>query len=141
MNVISIIQPWAELIVIGAKHYETRTWSTNARGRILIHASGKRDKDFERISQSGHFKTFLTGDHAYKYLSFGAIIGEATIEGVYACDVARNHITETESVFGDWRTGHYAWQMVKPIKYRTAYPVKGQLSIWDFPEELLMHCK
>ena len=43
---ISLIQPWATLIVAGLKRYETRSWSTPYRGRILIHASKKLDKRY-----------------------------------------------------------------------------------------------
>lgn len=38
MKVITIKQPWATLIAKGYKEYEFRTWKTNYRGDILIHA-------------------------------------------------------------------------------------------------------
>jgi hypothetical protein len=38
-TIISIRQPWAWLIVHGSKRIENRTWRTNYRGPILIHAS------------------------------------------------------------------------------------------------------
>ncbi len=42
--VISIQQPWAWLIVHGFKDVENRTWATNYRGKLLIHASQRFDK-------------------------------------------------------------------------------------------------
>jgi len=39
MKAISIKQPWAWLIVNGYKDIENRSWSTNFRGRVYIHAS------------------------------------------------------------------------------------------------------
>jgi activating signal cointegrator 1 len=39
MKAISIWQPWASLIAIGAKKYETRSWETSYRGPIAIHAA------------------------------------------------------------------------------------------------------
>ena len=36
---LSIRQPWAALIVAGRKTIEVRTWSTQRRGPIWIHAS------------------------------------------------------------------------------------------------------
>ena len=42
---LSIQQPWAGLIVAGDKDVENRTWKTNYRGPLLIHASKKYDKD------------------------------------------------------------------------------------------------
>lgn len=39
MKVISIQEPYASLIKEGYKKIETRSWKTNYRGEILIHAS------------------------------------------------------------------------------------------------------
>ena len=39
MKVISIKEPFATLIKDGIKIYETRSWKTNYRGEIYIHAS------------------------------------------------------------------------------------------------------
>lgn len=36
---LSIQQPWADLIMCGAKGVENRTWQTSHRGRLLVHAS------------------------------------------------------------------------------------------------------
>lgn len=41
MKAITLWQPWASLIAIGAKKYETRSWKTNYRGPIAIHAAKK----------------------------------------------------------------------------------------------------
>ena len=42
MKAITIYQPWAALIAVGAKIYETRNWATNYRGKIAIHAGKKK---------------------------------------------------------------------------------------------------
>ena len=39
MKVISIKEPFATLIKDGVKIYETRSWKTNYRGEIYVHAS------------------------------------------------------------------------------------------------------
>lgn len=41
MKAVSIKQPWASLIAHGIKDIENRTWKTNFRGKIYIHASAK----------------------------------------------------------------------------------------------------
>jgi len=38
MKAITILQPWASLIVCGVKQIETRSWVTKYRGQIAIHA-------------------------------------------------------------------------------------------------------
>ena len=44
MKAITIYQPWASLIAVGKKKYETRSWQTNYYGQIAIHA-GKMSLD------------------------------------------------------------------------------------------------
>ena len=38
MKALSVHQPWAWLIVNGIKIVENRSWSTEFRGRFLVHA-------------------------------------------------------------------------------------------------------
>lgn len=38
MKILTLTQPWASLVALGAKHIETRSWSTSYRGPIAIHA-------------------------------------------------------------------------------------------------------
>lgn len=42
---LSIMQPWAGLIVHGLKDIENRSWPTRFRGPVLIHAGKKLDGD------------------------------------------------------------------------------------------------
>lgn len=41
MKAISLWQPWATLVAIDAKRFETRSWKTNYRGLLAIHAAKK----------------------------------------------------------------------------------------------------
>lgn len=42
MKALTVLQPWTSLLACEAKKYETRSWKTNYRGPIAIHAA-KRD--------------------------------------------------------------------------------------------------
>lgn len=39
MKILSLWEPWASLMAIGAKKIETRSWSTDYRGWLAIHAA------------------------------------------------------------------------------------------------------
>ena len=39
MKALTLTQPWASLVAIGAKRIETRSWSTPYRGLLAIHAA------------------------------------------------------------------------------------------------------
>lgn len=41
MRCLTLTQPWATLVAIGAKRIETRSWSTSYRGPLAIHAGKK----------------------------------------------------------------------------------------------------
>lgn len=45
MKALSILQPWATLIVSGAKDVENRTWPTGHRGPMLVHAGKRFSRD------------------------------------------------------------------------------------------------
>jgi len=53
MRAITIHQPYASLIACGAKRLETRSWRTNYRGRIAIHAAAS-DETWEEIWRDAH---------------------------------------------------------------------------------------
>lgn len=50
LKVLTLKQPWATLIAEGIKKYEFRSWRTNYRGKVLIHAgTGIDKKDMEKF--------------------------------------------------------------------------------------------
>lgn len=131
MKVISIIEPWASLIKEQVKYIETRSWKTNYRGKIYIHASLKKvsQKD-ERIN----YLVSLLQDKNFKY---GHIIAEATlIDCVYMDEEFLNKIktNNTEYICGEYSLGRYAWILkdVKPLQ--TPIKAKGSLGIWNYQD-------
>lgn len=70
---ISIRQPWAWLIVRGEKDIENRTWRTNFRGRVFVHAAQKID--WKAVKELGIKKEWWP---VFERLS-GGIVGEVEI--------------------------------------------------------------
>ena len=62
MKLISLWEPWATLMALGAKKVETRSWDTNYRGLLAIHASkgGLRMDTLESICFQKHFYEALS---------------------------------------------------------------------------------
>lgn len=127
MKVLSIREPWASIIINGYKKYEFRSWKTNYRGKIFIHASKNIEKN--------NIKRFEKLNINYNP---GFIIGEAEIVDCIpvSSEFENSLITENELIYGATRnrTG-YAWKLDnikiidKPIK------VDGHLGLWNFEEE------
>lgn len=57
MKFLTIRQPWASLIAVGAKTIETRSWSTSYRGPLALHAGMAKPT----VSSIGSF-TDVTGE-------------------------------------------------------------------------------
>lgn len=124
MKVLTIKQPWASLIVNGYKKYEFRSWKTNYRGKILIHAGLSTDKDM--------LKRFENYDLDYIK---GAIIGEALLVDCIKVDNDfNNYLTNINPIIYGRRShvGMYAWKIENIEKYDIPIYTKGKLGLWTY---------
>lgn len=49
MKALSLTQPWASLVAVGAKRIETRSWRTSYRGPLAIHAAKLRSRTLRMV--------------------------------------------------------------------------------------------
>ena len=70
MKTLTVRQPWAELIVSGRRPFEIRTWKTDHKGWMLIHAARKIDEEACRRLELSCAELVL-----------GAIVGKVFVEG------------------------------------------------------------
>lgn len=130
MKVLSIREPFATLIMRKYKRIETRSFKTNYRGEIFIHASGKTlAKEF---LNEGVLKLIKNMD-----MHYGNIICRATlIDCVYMEEKFIEKIRKDKQEYdcGLYEIGRYAWILdnVEPIPPIAA---KGRLNIWNYPME------
>lgn len=75
MKALSVRQPWAWLIVNGHKDIENRTWRTDYRGPVLIHAS----KTYDDSIQGEHEVLNGVDVPESQSFDFGGIVGVAEI--------------------------------------------------------------
>lgn len=133
MKVLSLLQPWASLVVTGVKKIETRTWTTTYRGELAIHASlGKTAAD---LAKDQPFSKYIKD---FNSLPFGAIIGKVMLVDVARIDPFQNldklmqMISADEKAFDDFTEGRYAWILEEPVEFKNIIPVKGSLGIWNY---------
>ncbi|MEK3945555.1 ASCH domain-containing protein [Paenibacillus sp. FSL H8-0282] len=132
MRCITIRQPWATLIALGEKEFETRSWRTAYRGELGIHAGVRIDK---KICEQEPYKSVLA-KHGYtaNNLPTGAIIATGQLAGCYVVTPEvdlREWINGNEYDFGDYSEGRFAWKLegVHPLSH--PIPAKGRLSLWE----------
>jgi hypothetical protein len=136
MKTLSLLQPWASLVVMGVKKIETRSWSTAYRGDLLIHASmGKSGGIF---SEEPPFTKYIPD---FRQLPFGYIIGKVILEDVCPMEALFlsggkiNELTFEERAFGDYGSGRFAWLLSNPVQFTNPVRTRGHLHLWEYHGE------
>jgi activating signal cointegrator 1 len=150
MKAISLLQPWATLVVIGAKKIETRSWNTKYRGPLLIHASKKMGALQKALCEQTPFADALKD---VEELPLGKIIGTVQLRTTFISEMVDMkdaegifyqkwgaRFTDQEKAFGDYSSGRWGWLFSDPISFEHHYPIKGSLSIWNFDERICTKC-
>ena len=120
MKALSIRQPWAWLIVNGYKDIENRTWSTDFRGKIYVHA-GRRIKSGDFPEQRHYIRK--SGLILPEEPPLGAIVGEVII----------TDCVDTSS--SPWFCGPYGFILSSPVAYEDPIPYRGQLGFFQVDED------
>ena len=131
MKALSLKQPYAELIVIGQKTIELRSWKTKHRGKFYIHAS----KYQPSLSELEPFGLNINT------LEFGALIGTAEIIGIKDYDVLgesewQNDIPHHLAGI-DYVTSTKGFIIKNAQKFAQPIPCKGQLNFFEVDNKTL----
>ena len=123
MKVLTLKQPWATLVREGIKKYEFRSWKTNYRGKLLIHAgSGIDKKEMEKFKD-------LNLDYPCK-----KIIAEVELVDCLELNDSLNDkiINENNIAYGIKRREGYAWKLENVKKINYDKEVSGKLGLWNY---------
>ena len=127
MRAITILQPYAHLIVTGEKRVENRKWLTTYRGPIAIHA--------------GKSHEWLEGDEVETDMAFGAIVGTATL--VDCIEIERIRLCELAIVNRfPWITQHEHAEgpfcfVLENVRRCVPIPFKGAQGLFFVPDSVL----
>lgn len=133
MKVLSIIEPWASLIIEKKKFIETRSWYTSYRGELYIHASKKKIK-----KEDVHITKLLELILGIS-LGYGLILCKCKlVDCIYMDEGFLKNIknNKQEYLCGEYSLGRYAWVLedIEPLEQPIA--AKGQLNIWNYEREI-----
>lgn len=133
MKVLSLTEPYATLIKIGKKKIETRSWKTNYRGELYIHASSTAISKQDR--NNSELMSLVNSDQ----MNYGNIICRCElVDCIEMTDefIEKVKQNEIEYITGLYENGRYAWILEditildKPIR------AKGHLGIWNYNQPL-----
>lgn len=148
MRCITIWQPWATLIALEEKKFETRSWSTAYRGSLGIHAAKKIDR---LACEREPIKTILA-KHGYtvENLPMGAVVAICTLKQCWQvnADVPDELVLEAsdrasdgqwnqaidaqEMAVGNFTAGRFAWQLTEVQLLTEPVPAKGMQGLWKW---------
>lgn len=152
MKCISLWQPWASAIAVGAKRIETRSWPTAYRGPLLIHAS-KTQAPAAIFHEVCQFAGMRSNSGESCCLPLGAII--AVAELVDCRQISQyNSPSYTgpllirggcmalkpdarELALGDYNPGRYGWVLANVRALPTPIPYRGRQGLFDVPASVL----
>lgn len=140
MKALSLWEPWATLMAIGAKRVETRSWRalqrmTRYRGPLLICAAVRYKKsELKELFEIEEFRVALRNEP----LSFGKAVAVVHLDGCMPTHKIRHKLSAEELAFGDYSLGRFAW-MTSGLRRIRPVPVKGAQGIFEVdlePEDL-----
>jgi len=121
MRALSILQPWAWLIVNGVKDIENRVWTTKYRGEFLVHAGKGFDDDaFEDLVLDPEFAKGMPTNKAD--FERGGVVGSAVL-----VDCVDDHDS-------DWFNGPYGF-VLRDQKVLPFRPARGMLNFFEIPDQ------
>ena len=137
MKAISLTQPWATLVVIGAKRFETRSWRTRYRGPLLIHAAKGFPKSAQAMCQAEQFRLALwaAGCDLAPLLT-GMLLGTGDVTDCRKIG-QQDRPSEPELSFGDYTPGRFAWRLENPRLLPKHIAYVGALGVFNVPDEVL----
>jgi hypothetical protein len=139
MKVLSVRQPFAALLVSGAKRLEARSWDTSYRGPLLIHASSSAisagavrlyefEPEFIEVFNELGWRT----KEALQSLPRSAIIGQVTLDDVVPSLDLEDAPQRDIVLAADPDEGTYFWRVSHAIPFEPL-PIDGKLKLWELP--------
>lgn len=147
IKIITLWQPWASLIAEGHKQYETRSWSTDYRGKLAIHAA-KRPLSMTDWETAKYNLLAINVDlklPKYEELSFGCIVAIADLVSCQRMtnaphpaqsEIGIHQQTELEIAVGDWAVNRFAWGLENIAKI-SPLPYTGAQGLRNLPESVI----
>lgn len=134
MKALTLWQPWASLVAIGAKEIETRSWQTRYRGKLAIHAA-KRKPELADDETGKYMMDALASENVvWSMLPLGAIVAICELVDCYPVEELWPDLTsmEYEQAFGNYSAGRFAWELGVVKMVDPPIPARGFQGLWEW---------
>jgi hypothetical protein len=135
MRAITIQQPWATLIAIGAKRIETRSWATAYRGSLAIHA-GLNTENIEFFFEKP-FRSVLeaAGVRGISDLPLGAVVCTVRLVNCIETTLIERYVqpfSEQERAFGNYEPQRFGWLLEGVQRCQEPVKARGRQGLWEW---------
>ena len=146
LRAITIWQPYASLIVLGLKRFETRSWSTRWRGTLVIHSASRCDwfvrHDITRVQSlihepaNGGLWSEAGLSESQRRLARtrwdDPCLYESALGFVQLTDCRQmmDSGSRFENEVGQFGPGRYGWELDEPVAFEQPIPDRGQQGLW-----------
>lgn len=129
MKAITLEQPFASLVSIGAKTIETRPWSTEYRGQVAIHSGNFALPVIDAYCRN----LLISAGLDCEQLPFEKIIAVARL---VSCEkvIPSKIPCYPQLAFSDFTPGLYALEFADIRPLATPVPAKGSTQLWEWEE-------
>jgi hypothetical protein len=142
MKAISLWEPWATLIALGEKRYETRSWNMTYRGPLLICASKSRPPIAEIIGLL--YRARITVNE----LSPGRAVALVDLVDITPTRMGVENLInridffgdpfgEHERFYGDFSPGRFAWKLENIRRFVNPPLIRGRQGLFNVPDDLI----
>ncbi len=138
MKSLSLLQPWATLVMLGIKRCDLRDWKTRYRGRLAIHAGCKRSDAASALCRQKPYRSWLddAGIRSYVDLPFQVLLG--TVELVDCLDADELANDPDDGAVSLCSQGRWAWIFDDPRRFDRPIPFSGRPGIFNVPDEVIV---
>ena len=156
IRALTLWEPWASLMALGVKQFETRSWAPRGleAGDLVVVTAAKRWAEeqwgaWERLGRKHpslqevfwpiiDFKNWRDGPPTLGHaLSIHEYRGHGVSDGMMIRVESERllyfRIPEREQELGDYRRGRYAWYMPVTQRLKPPVPVTGRQGLWTPP--------
>jgi hypothetical protein len=129
MKALTLTQPWATLVALGYKRVETRSWRTQYRGPIAIHAAKgfpAEAREFAEVERAiGRVPARIPR---------GAVVCIIDLVDCQPTEDVALRISGLERHLGDYTSGRWAWLFDPDSRRMFSEPIaaRGALSLWEW---------
>jgi hypothetical protein len=143
---LTLRQPWAWAIADQGKTIENRTWKTNYRGLVAIHAGARVDdidtlpvSEAQAALDSFHEAAESAGRLPREAIRIrlGQVVAVAELTGIHPATECAVPGPPPVRLCSPWAVhGEFHWQLANVRPLAEPIPWKGALGLWRVPDDL-----